>query len=503
MRIKPIQIATFILLILGTLFGLMFLSQDEAIQHAQTTEDGFALDIVDIKYPTVPNFLKTNKDTTTLQKEIITITEAIVPVEDETPLSTDTIATVNTTLSLRPPDFSRLDTAMVTRIQYPQSNPEFLATLKKQLSSASCRIVHYGDSQIEGDRITGYLRNRLQGIYGGSGPGFIPVKPVYRQVSAIVEPSENWERFAIFDRTKERFEHKKYGMFMSVSRFTPLQEVPIDSIAMDSLPTRIATIKIGKSSKTYTKFRNFRTIGLHYGNSAFPISIVVKNDDVIIQQDELIADGQYHRYQIRTKTTPNNLVIELKGKVSADFYGLTLGADTDIQMDNVAMRGSSGTIFAGSSASSFKQMASVIKPKVIIMQYGGNTVPYLKDSLKVREYADYIKSQVNWMRRRTNPNVSFIFIGPTDMCIPVNGNMQTYPLLPYLNNTLRETCLSNNVAYWSMFDAMGGAGAMKHWVDQKLAGSDYTHFTSKGTKIISELFFTALYLDLNASKNEL
>jgi hypothetical protein len=41
---------------------------------------------------------------------------------------------------------------------------------------------------------------------------------------------------------------------------------------------------------------------------------------------------------------------------------------------------------------------------------------------------------------------------------------------------------------------------MKHWVDQKLAGSDYTHFSSSGTKVVSELFFVALYLDLMALK---
>jgi hypothetical protein len=51
-----------------------------------------------------------------------------------------------------------------------------------------------------------------------------------------------------------------------------------------------------------------------------------------------------------------------------------------------------------------------------------------------------------------------------------------------------------------MFKAMGGENSMSFWVDQKLAGSDYTHFTPSGTKIISELFFTSLNMDLTSSK---
>ena len=82
------------------------------------------------------------------------------------------------------------------------------------------------------------------------------------------------------------------------------------------------------------------------------------------------------------------------------------------------------------------------------------------------------------------------------MATSVNGNWVSYPLLPYLDQKLKEMCASNNIAYWSMYEAMGGANSMPYWVEQKWAGSDYTHFTAKGNRIISELFFTALQLDL-------
>ncbi len=502
MRVRPIQISIFILFVLGALFGLMFLSQKGGVQKKQTQDDGFSYEGISIKYPTYRTFLRLEKDSALTREDIIKVTQVVTPLEIETEENQVTLVSDTMEEKIKElPDFSKIDTTQLVRIRYPDSNPDFVNELRKKLSSRNCRIIHYGDSQIEGDRITAYLRNRLQRMYRGSGPGFLPIKPVYRQISAVVEPSENWERYAFFDPTKEKFSHRKYGTYLSVSRFTAYQKTLPDSITLDSLPIQTASVIVGKSDDTYLKFRRFTNIGLHYGNCNFPIKISVYNDGTLIQQDSLITDGRYHQYKIRTSTTPSNLKIEFEGKVSADFYGLTLDSNAGVQIDNVAMRGASGTIFANANATTYNRMVRQLNPKIVIMQYGGNTMPYLKDSTDVDKYAKRIARQVNWIRKRTK-STSFIFIGPTDMCLPVNGKMETYPLLPYLNAKLMETCLDTNVAYWSMYDAMGGKGSMTLWVDEKLTAKDYMHFTWKGTKIISELFFTALYLDLKEPDND-
>lgn len=497
MRIKPIQISLFILLVLGALFGLMFLSQKDGVQKAQTQDDGFSYEGLSVKYPTYTTFLGLEKDSALTREDILKVTQVVTPldIEKEEEDGVVSLSDAQDQKIKELPDFSKIDTTQLVRIRYPDSNPDFASELRKKLSSKQCRIIHYGDSQIEGDRITAYLRNRLQRMYGGNGPGFLPVKPVYRQISAEIEPSENWERYAFFDPTKTKFSHRKYGAYLSVSRFTPYQKGIIDSITLDSLPIHKASVTIGKSDDTYAKFRRFTNIGLHYGNCNSPIKISVFNDGTLIQQDSLITDGKYHQYKIRTSTTPTNLKIELEGKISADFYGLTLDGGSRVQIDNVAMRGASGTIFANANSAAYSRMVRQLNPKIFIMQYGGNTMPYLKDSTDVDKYAKRIARQVNWIKRRAK-KASFIFIGPTDMCLPVNGKMETYPLLPYLNHKLMQTCLENDVAYWSMYDAMGGKGSMELWVEEKLTAKDYMHFTWKGTKIISELFFTALYLDL-------
>ena len=492
MSYSPLKIVLYIVITLLVLLGVTFLSTSKKLDNG-ITQEGFFIGNLHIKYPTFESFLqKSGSDRShikSLDSIVSNIENLVKDLDDDQS---------ETTLKPKIPDFTKIDTSKVQRINYPDNRLAFITQLRESLESGSCRIIHYGDSQLEGDRISAYLRNRLQGIYGGTGPGFIPIVQVYHQISANVTPSENWTRHAYFDPTQAKFAHKKYGAYSSLSRFTEAYET-VDSLLLDSLKIKKATINIGVPSKSYGSLRTFTKIGLHYGHTVAPTTIKVYNDDVLIKSENLIADGSYHKFPIDLTTTPSNLKIEIEGKVSPDFYGLTLDGNSGVSLDNVAMRGSSGTIFAGSNSGNFDKMYQQLQPKLLIFQYGGNSVPYLKDSLAVKEYASYLKNHINWVKRKSN-NANVIFIGPSDMTTNENGQMKTYPLLPYLNKILKQTCKENDIAFWSMYDAMGGKNSMQHWVDQGLAANDYTHFSPSGTKIISELFFLALYLDLNTKK---
>ena len=490
MRYSPFKICLYIVLTLLVLFGVTFLSSSKQSDNGKSQE-GFFIGDVTIKFPKSSSFLMQGAADKSNLKSLDSLVENIEnSIKDE---DSDEAA------ASKIPNLKKIDTSKIQRIAYPKNSRAFITQLREDLQSNQCRIIHYGDSQLEGDRISAYLRNRLQGLYGGSGPGFIPIVQVYQQVSAQVTPSENWTRYAYFDPTQEKFPHKQYGAYSSMSRFTQAYPTPMDSLTLDSLKITKATIEVGPSSKSYGLLQKFSKIGLHYGNSVTPTTIKVFSDGNLIKNETLINDGNYHKFGIELGTTPTQLKIELESKISPDFYGITLDGSDGISLDNVAMRGGSGTVFAGTDSENFKQMYQQLWPKLLIFQYGGNSVPYLKDSLEVAEYADYLKNHINWVKRKSN-NANVIFIGPSDMTTKINGQMKTYPLLPYLNQTLKKVCLDNGIAFWSMYHAMGGKNSMKHWVDQELAADDYTHFSSSGTKVISELFFLALYLDINHLK---
>ncbi|MEO9076910.1 MAG: lipase, partial [Gelidibacter sp.] len=413
MRYSPFKIVFYIVITLLVLFGITFLSTSKKLANGMTQE-GFFIRDFHIKYPTFDSFIQDRGYDRSHIKSLDSIVSNVEGLIKDLDQEKSEI-----TEKPRIPDFTKIDTSKVQRISYPDNRLAFIAQLRESLQSDNCRIVHYGDSQLEGDRISGYLRNRLQGLYGGTGPGFIPIVQVYDQISANVTPSDNWTRHAYFDPTQVKFPHKKYGAYSSLSRFTEAYET-VDSLLLDSLKIKKATITIGIPTRSYGLLKNFTKIGLHYGHALAPTTIKIYNDDVLITSENLIADGSYHKFPINLATTSSSLKIEIESKISPDFYGLTLDGRNGISLDNVAMRGSSGTIFAGTNSGNFQKMYQQLQPKLLIFQYGGNSVPYIKDSLEVQEYASYLKNHINWVKRKSN-NANVIFIGPSDMTTNENG----------------------------------------------------------------------------------
>ncbi|MCW8969487.1 MAG: hypothetical protein OQK43_13135, partial [Flavobacteriales bacterium] len=70
------------------------------------------------------------------------------------------------------------------------------------------RIMHYGDSQIEVDRITSYIRNELQTKFGGIGVGLFPVVDIAPKMSVNISYSENWQRYAGYGAKDSTITHQ-------------------------------------------------------------------------------------------------------------------------------------------------------------------------------------------------------------------------------------------------------------------------------------------------------
>ena len=74
----------------------------------------------------------------------------------------------------------------------------FLAALRQTKASGSkTRIAYFGDSMIEGDLLTGDLRNLLQTAFGGSGVGFVPANSISAEFRETIHEtfSPDWYEY--------------------------------------------------------------------------------------------------------------------------------------------------------------------------------------------------------------------------------------------------------------------------------------------------------------------
>jgi hypothetical protein len=67
-----------------------------------------------------------------------------------------------------------------------------------------------------------------------------------------------------------------------------------------------------------------------------------------------------------------------------------------------------------------------------------------------------------------------------------NGELQTYPALPLVVESLQQMANAHGAAFWSIYHAMGGYNSMAAWVDQGLGGPDYIHFSQRGVDIMGD-----------------
>mgnify|MGYP001262879953 CR=1 FL=1 len=78
----------------------------------------------------------------------------------------------------------------------------------------------------------------------------------------------------------------------------------------------------------------------------------------------------------------------------ARFYGISLDGESGVNVDNISMRGSSGISFTQMDESHFKKELSNHEIALIILQFGGNSVPYFKTKESVKSYGQSFKRQI-------------------------------------------------------------------------------------------------------------
>jgi len=352
--------------------------------------------------------------------------------------------------------------SILTGLIMPNDSIEYLDNFFRALDNAGTkhvRIVHYGDSQLEEDRITSKLRNNLQEQFGGWGVGLQPAtaNTIKATISQKTRPELPYH--LLYASSAYRSKDNKYGPTLSVSHVQGK-----------------ATVEMSPCPYTnYLHSRQFDHIGaLADGEGTIE---VVTDDSTYV----LVAD---------TLTEPTQLYVDLPKRVIGvkykfsgrwNVYGLMLDGKSGVSIDNISMRGYSGTTFTLNDRSTLTPFFNQQNVGLIILQFGGNAVPGLKGEKNIASWKENFARQIDFFHRLA-PEACILIIGPADMATTVQGKRQTYPQLPNVVQALREAASEHNAAFWSMYDEMGGWNSMLEWVKARpqLAGEDYIHFTHKG-----------------------
>lgn len=356
-------------------------------------------------------------------------------------------------------------------------------------------IIHYGDSQIETDRITGYLRQQWQNDFGGDGPGLVSPVPLTPSSALNQERSANWKRYTAYGFDDGKSIHNRYGILASFGRFTPTLK-PGSPVQADSA---IGWIEFAPSGMAQPKCKNFDQISVLFGYHQAGVVLELFVNDSLVDREKYEPTAALLEYKYDLKRTPKKIRIRFKGQDSPDVHAVCLQSKGGVNVDNVAMRGCDGNIFKRIASSDIQRALVSVPTELIIMQYGGNAMPYIDSKEEADNYGKFFQSQIRYMKENA-PKASILVIGPSDMSTSINGVYQTWPHLEEVRDALKAAAFAEGCGFWDMYEVMGGKNSMLSWVSNNppYAGPDYTHFTPLGAKRVSELLYKALKQEYDA-----
>lgn len=332
------------------------------------------------------------------------------------------------------------------------------------------RIAVLGDSFIEGDIFTDALRQALQSRYGGGGVGWMPLSS---EVAGF--------------RVSVKHEFGKW------------QDVSILNKASAPVPMtgHYYTSSGSGSWVRYTlphKDSSYEQATLYYSAASVVNASVRTEQDTLALALEPTNVGSIADKKLITASR-NRLHFSLNGATDGlRLYGIALESLDGISVDNMSLRGNSGTILRGLNEEVGKAFAAARPYDLIILQYGLNVV-----SAKQSNYSHYgaQMDKVVAKLRSFYPESSILIFSVSDRGQRTAAGIQTLKTIPVLHAEQRALAQRHGLAFWSLTTAMQRLGGAEQMTNKGQMAKDYTHLSHKGGREVAKLFVKALELEKN------
>ncbi|MCL4547547.1 MAG: hypothetical protein M1495_03165 [Bacteroidetes bacterium] len=348
----------------------------------------------------------------------------------------------------------------------------FIEALKNS-KNEKVRIAHYGDSLIMGDVITEYLRNKFQMKYGGNGVGMLSIVADDSRMKRTVTQtySDNWTYASIVSGDREQY---PLGMNGTVCVPKPGSWVQYEASRVFDNVSSFGLVRLLYSNADRTS-----TIEYAFDNDQ-PIEINLENGTGVKQ---LILDAKRKVTKVRIKF--------ISGKAPYMYSTSLESAGYGVYVDNFSMRGNSGVSLLDISSDTYKEYNQFVNYNLIILNFGANVSfadrsAYILYENKMEEVIEKLK--------KAFPHTSFLLVGVGDKTMKRGSRFMTNPDIPFLIDIQKRIVEKTGIAYWNLWEVMGGDNSMYSWVNAAppLAFRDYVHFNSEGGEIIANLLFEAL-----------
>ncbi len=343
-----------------------------------------------------------------------------------------------------------------------------LSVALRSAKRQAVRIAFLGDSFIEGDIVSGSLRDTLQALFGGRGVGYVPLASEVAQYRTTVRHTyENWLTYSMVSKRPDsiRLGFPGYCFVPMADNHVTYQTPKRGRALMDDL---------------LLYYQAPVEVGLHCTvNDTLPLTVPLPMVDSLAEVRVALAGAR----SVQLKIDPVSGV---------RLYGASIENGNGVYVDNLAMRGNSGMGLAQLDEAAIRQFQAYRNYRLLILQYGLNVVTE-HDTLGYDWYVDKMVRVVKRLQQLL-PQTAIVVMSVSDRSYNEGGTYRTIPGIPAMRDAQRKIAQKAGVYFWDLYAAMGGENSMPRYVQAQppLAAKDYTHLTYRGGKKIAQLFADAL-----------
>ena len=299
----------------------------------------------------------------------------------------------------------------------------------------------------------------------------VPKSGATLTVAHSIDPTDRIPYYLAYGPATARADHNRYGPMAQIAH--------IDTTTVINFRTRQPNV--------FPHCQTFQRVRVRMQGFAGSMSFVSGNNRVQLTCDTARYSKEGTRvFEALLPSPVKSGSLIISGEM--DVQSVQLDGTKGVVVDNVAMRGCSGTMFTSIERKSIESFFKDEDVALIILQFGGNAMPYAKSEAAIEKFCKDTRRQIDFFHKIA-PDAKILYIGPSDMATSIAGEMHTYPHLPAFVEALQTAVTQSGAAFWNMFEAMGGKDSMTRWVktSPQLAGDDHIHFTQKGAQRISEI----------------
>jgi len=340
-------------------------------------------------------------------------------------------------------------------------------------AAATTRVVHFGDSLIASDYVSGTLRRLLQKQFGDAGHGFSLIAnawPSYFHEGVSRFATSGW----LVSRVVGPYAQDGWYGLGGVSF-----RAPVNTLA------RVGTSTKGEFGRRVSRFELAYVAGPSGG------TIRVRIDEKSVGElSTQQAEKAFKTTQWRVDDGPHEIEF-LTTRGTSRLFGVVMERDVPgVVLDAIGIQGARLRFLDQQDDAHYATQLKWRNPDLVIYEFGANeSADGLAYSLK--DFHDTMKAVVV-QQQSAIPESSCLVIGAMDRATRKGDTVTSSSFIPMLVAEQRAVAQEVGCAFFDTYQAMGGPGSMPRWVRRGLGQADLTHPTAVGAYLIGTWIYRAL-----------